>query len=494
MRLVARLAFYLLMPIGLAFALDTFLTLRSDIALLDRDMRRDDETLARELAVSVEQSWRDGGEQAAVDLVSRFPGVATGIETRIVHLDDAAGAAGVPAAPEVVANLPRAGSITQLRTRRGAELRLLTYLRLDTAGSRPAALEIAEPVSHERNYLASRIPRKLATAASMVLLCAGVAWAVGVRVVGRPIDTLIEKARRIGRGDFSTPLSLASRDELSSLAREMNTMAAMLEASRCRLETESAARITAVEQLRHADRLTTVGRLASGLAHELGTPLNIVSGRAQMIANGETDGPGEVERAARVIGDQADRMTRIVRQLLDFARHRSGEPGEVDLAKLAQETVAFVEPLARKRKVRLACAADPLVARVDATQIQQAITNLVMNAIQASRPQGAVEIRIGTREVATPPDPGCRPGRYAVLEVEDEGEGIPAEALPAIFDPFFTTKPVGEGTGLGLALVYGILREHGGWIEVRSEPGRGTCFRAFIPVGGADEPPNPDRR
>jgi signal transduction histidine kinase len=195
-----------------------------------------------------------------------------------------------------------------------------------------------------------------------------------------------------------------------------------------------------------------------------------------------------------VIGDQAARMTRIVRQLLDFARHRSGAPAEANLSKLANETVALLEPLARKRRVRIACAADPLVVRVDAAQIQQAVTNLVMNAIQASHPESIVEIRVGMREVATPPDPGSRPGRYAVLEVEDQGEGIPAESLPAIFDPFFTTKPVGEGTGLGLAIVYGIVREHGGWIEVRSEPGHGSCFSAFMPTGGVDEPTNPDRR
>ncbi|MGZ8717472.1 MAG: sensor histidine kinase [Gaiellaceae bacterium] len=495
MRLVLRLTIYLLIPIGLVFALDSFLTLRSDLKLLDVDTRRDDATLVRELAIAVEETWRDAGEQAAVDLVSRFPAMETGIETRIVYLEDVAGPAGVPTVPEAAAKLSRDVPTVQLRAQRSAELRLFTYLRLDAQGSRRAALEISEPVSHERDHLAARIPKKLVSAAAMLLLCAGVAWAVGVRVVGRPVEMLIVKARRIGGGDFSTPLSLRSRDELSSLAREMNAMAEMLEASRRRLEDESAARIAAVEQLRHADRLTTVGRLASGLAHELGTPLNVVAGRAQMIASGECTGREEVARAARVIGDQADRMTRIVRQLLGFARHRSGERTESDLSKLARETATFLEPLARKRGVRLACAPDrELVVRVDAAQIQQALTNLVVNAIHASRPDGVVEIRVEAREVATPSTPGHESGRYAVLEVEDHGEGIPDDALPAIFDPFFTTKPVGEGTGLGLAVVHGILEEHRGWIEVRTEPGCGSCFSAFVPAGGADEPSNPDRR
>ena len=486
MRLVRRLTVYLLIPIGLVFAFDTFLTLRSDLSMLDADMHRDDTVLARDLAMAVEQTWREFGEQSAVDLVSRFQAAKTGIETRIVYLDDAAGTAGAPAAPGAVANLSREISTIQSRARRGSELRLLTYTRLDIQGSRRAALELSEVVSHEREHLAARIPRKIVTAAAMVLLCAGVAWTVGVRVVGRPVDALIEKARSIGRGDFSTPLELANRGELSSLAREMNAMAEMLRASRRRLEDESAARIAAVEQLRHADRLTTVGRLASGLAHELGTPLNIVSGRAQMIASGESAGREEVERAARVIGDQADRMTHIVRQLLDFARQSGAKSVETNLAKLARDTVGFLQPLAAARGVRVVCkeSADPVLASVDAAQIQQALTNLVMNAVQASPRGSEVGVRVLSREFAEAPRANHPPGCHAVLEVEDHGEGIAAERLSSIFDPFFTTKPVGEGTGLGLAMVYGILEEHGGWIEVRSERGRGSCFTAFVPTGG----------
>ncbi len=485
MRLVRRLTLYLLIPIGLVFALDTFLTLRSDLSMLDADMHRDDTVLARDLAVAVEQSWRNLGERTAFDLVSRFKATDAGIEARIVYLDDEAGTAGAPAVPELVANLSREASPIQARARRGDALWLFTYFHLDLPGSRRTALEVSEIVSHEREHLAARIPRKVFTAGVMLLLCAGVAWVVGVRVVGRPVDTLIDKAHRIGRGDFSTPLDLAGRDELSGLAREMNAMAEMLEVSRRQLEAESAARIAAVEQLRHADRLTTVGRLASGLAHELGTPLNIVSGRAQMIASGESAAPAEVARAARVIGEQAHRMTLIVRQLLDFARQSGAKRAETDLRKLAADTVGFVQPLGAARGVRVIGeeSGEPVVASVDSAQIQQALANLVMNAIQASPKGSEVRVRVRTRDFTEAPRAAHPPGRHAILEVEDHGEGIPADHLPSIFDPFFTTKPVGEGTGLGLAMVYGILEEHGGWVEVQSEPGRGSCFTAFIPTG-----------
>lgn len=482
MRLVRRLTIYLLIPIGLVFALDTFLTLRADLALLDADMRRDEDLLAHALATAVGSVWRQQGEDSAATLASRFPARPDGIEVRIVRLDATAPPRFAPSVAAARTALTAKAPTLQVRAARDGAQRLFTYVALDVPPPERAALEISEPLSHERALLAARIPKKLVTAASLALLCGGVAWVVGTRVVGRPVDALIAKARRIGTGDFSVPLLLPGHSELSSLAGEMNAMAEQLDASTRRIASESAARIAALEQLRHADRLTTVGVLTAGLAHELGTPLNVVAGRAQMIASGEIAEGDEVQRAARVIGDQAERMAHLVRQLLDFARSRGGTRQVADLTKLAKESVGFLAPLAKKRGVQLTCEGDAAItARLDASQIQQALANLVMNAIQASRAGGTVEVRVTETVVTTALRPDQAPGRHAVVEVEDHGEGIPADALHGIFDPFFTTKPVGEGTGLGLAVVYGILREHGGWIEVCTEPGSGTCFRAFVP-------------
>jgi signal transduction histidine kinase len=483
MRLVRRLTLHLLVPIGLLFALDTVLTLRSDLALLDSDLRRDEAMIARELAIAVERIWSDRGEAAALELADRWQAVAGDVGVRIVLLDAAPGTERAPGAPEAAALPASAPSPLQLRGERRGEPRLFTYVRLEAPGPQRAAIEISESLAHESAHLAARIPRKLLTAAAMVLLCGVVAWQIGARVVGRPVDQLIEKARRIGAGDFTRPLALERRDEISDLAAAMNAMAATLDASARRLADESAARIAALEQLRHADRLTTVGKLAAGLAHELGTPLNVVSGRAQMIASGEIADPGDVVRSARVVREQADRMTRIVRQLLDCARHRGGERRDTDLDRLARETLALLAPLAARRGVRVACAGPeaPVRARVDAGQIQQALANLVMNAVQASPRDAEVSVRVSAREIATPP--AVRPpGRYAELEVVDRGTGIPLDELPAIFDPFFTTKPVGEGTGLGLAVVHGIVEEHGGWVQVASEPGRGSRFTMSLPT------------
>jgi len=263
-------------------------------------------------------------------------------------------------------------------------------------------------------------------------------------------------------------------------------MAESLDAAARRLAAESAARIAALEQLRHADRLTTVGKLASGVAHELGTPLNVVAGRAAMIASGEVKEPEEAASCARIVCQQAERMASIVRQLLDFGRRRGLEKVATDVVALAQQTTGLLEPMAAGRGVRLVgvdgSSAPRIVTQLDPGQMQQALANLVVNGIQATPAGGAVRVQVLLREIDAGAVDGRRAGSYALLEVDDDGEGIAPDHLATIFDPFFTTKRVGEGSGLGLSVAHGIVEEHGGWIEVQSTPGRGSRFRIWIPM------------
>jgi two-component system, NtrC family, sensor kinase len=121
------------------------------------------------------------------------------------------------------------------------------------------------------------------------------------------------------------------------------------------------------------------------------------------------------------------------------------------------------------------------MAELDAGQIQQALANLVLNAIQAAAAEGAVRLRIARVQATPPAGHDGREGEYLRLDVEDDGAGMPPEVLDRVFEPFFTTKGVGEGTGLGLSVSHGIVQEHGGWIEARSEPGRGSCFSLYLP-------------
>ena len=194
-----------------------------------------------------------------------------------------------------------------------------------------------------------------------------------------------------------------------------------------------------------------------------------------------------LQRRARAAGDA--RRTR--RRRPPAASNRLGADLEQveplgDRLVSSGETVAFLEPLAVKRGVALHFVEGALAvpAEVGTSQIEQVLTNLVMNAIQAS-PRGArVDVAVSRRKLA-PREPRGPEERCACIEVRDRGAGIPQEVRARIFDPFFTTKPVGEGTGLGLSVAYGIVADHGGWIDVSSEAGRGSVFTVWLPQAEA---------
>jgi signal transduction histidine kinase len=227
--------------------------------------------------------------------------------------------------------------------------------------------------------------------------------------------------------------------------------------------------------------LSTVGTLASGMAHELGTPLSIIAGRAKMIAS--QDPEDERAQFARIIVAQSEKMTRIMRGLLDFARRKPAEKQPVDVRELARRTLDLLAPLAKKRDVTLKLDGElPAVAEVDAAQVEQAIANLVVNGIHAIPSSGEINVSTSVGRSRSPDHPDAPEGSWLYVTVKDDGEGIRAEDLPHVFEPFYTTKDVGEGTGLGLSVTYGIVRDHGGFIDVASAPGKGSTFTLCFPM------------
>jgi len=360
---------------------------------------------------------------------------------------------------------------------------LVIYCPVLLSGRR-GALEFAHSTAALKTSERNIIVRTGVLVVGMALISGFLAVLLGVRFIGQPLERLIAKVRQIGAGNLEGLVHIRSHDELEELAENLNAMCADLAESQRKLRDETAARIAAIEQLRHADRLKTVGRLASGIAHELGTPLNVVAGRAALIGSGKLD-VEEIARSAAAIRAEADKMTLIIRQLLDFARASTPRKQPVDLRSVVRQTIDLLGSIAEKHKVRLQFepCAETAIADVDAGQIQQVLTNLTMNAIQAMPQGGPVEFRIVRR---TRPHPEKRDVRadYFAIEIQDHGVGIPPENLPQLFEPFFTTKEVGAGTGLGLSIAYGIVQEHGGCVEVASEAGKGSCFTVFLPAGG----------
>jgi len=210
----------------------------------------------------------------------------------------------------------------------------------------------------------------------------------------------------------------------------------------------------------------------------------VMAGRARLIVEDEREAPAH----AKIIIDQAERMTKIIRQLLDYARRRPPQKEEQDLSRLAADLLPLLSTLASKKSIQLKFRSEVATAPVtaDATQVQQALTNLIVNAIQASAEGAAVDVTLRDGGARQPTHGHVSENRRAAagtfeLTVRDHGPGMPPEVLSRVFEPFFTTKPVGESTGLGLSVTHDIVDEHGGWIEADSEPGRGSRFSMFLP-------------
>ncbi len=248
------------------------------------------------------------------------------------------------------------------------------------------------------------------------------------------------------------------------------------------------------EQFRQAQKMEAVGRLAGGIAHDFNNLLTALVGHVRFLLDGlPEDDPLRAD--VEGIEEGAQRAERLTRQLLAFSRQQMLSPRRVDL----QEVLASFEPLLRRligEDVLLEVGrGEPCWVRVDPAQLEQVLMNLAVNARDAMPGGGRLEIDVRCADIDEPGDPGqgdvLEPGRYAQLTVTDTGIGIDEDTLDHIFDPFYTTKPVGQGTGLGLSTVYGIISQSSGHVRVRSAPGEGTTFRIFLPMGDEGEAPQP---
>jgi len=480
MKLAVKLSIALVLGIVAVMAIYAWVQISNEVVLSEGDAHRARRNGLAWVSV-IESVWAREGEVRArelIDLSTRRIGAREGA-LRIVSL--ARDAPDRPPLSDAEVRTLEAGDIVR-RTIREADGKdwLHAWAAVRTA-AQPTVLATIEPLEHEQTFVRMSHFAIIGATIAVIVICSLLVSALQLRLVGRPLVLLRDKARRAGAGDFSGPLRLTQDDEMGELAGEINAMCDRIADANRRVADETAAHLAALEQLRHTERLATVGQLAAGVAHELGTPLNVITARAELLV-ASTATAADAAANGRTILEQADRMTAIIQQLLDFSRRRGPNLGLVNVEQLVARTLALVSPAAQRAKVRIErVATGQVFARFDQSQIQQVLANVFMNAIQAMPGGGRLRIAVGARRAHPPGESSGAEGDYLCVTVEDEGRGIAREDLARVFEPFYTTKPIGEGTGLGLAVAHGIVAEHGGWIEVESEVGKGSRFTIFLP-------------
>lgn len=481
MKIACKFILALILGICAVLAVNAYVRAKYEFWHFEEVMREKQHNLGLTLAIAVKDLWEFADEERIIAFIEEINKGRKEVGIRWVWLDAPPESPNAPLLPrEMLAPLDNEDEFVWLDRKGGIHY---SYTRVNIDGAKLSAIELTESTASETEYKDGVIRRVLITTLVVLGVYSLIVVALGFWIVARPIRSLIGKARRVGEGDLTGPLVLRQHDEFSELARELNTMCERLSEARERLAAETSARIATIEQLRHADRLITVGTLASGIAHELGSPLNVALARAKMVRSGAARGEAAMENS-RIVVEQLDRMTKIIRQLLDFARPHSAKRAQVKLSQIARQTLDLLRPIAEKRRVSLTLEeGDQISANVDADQLQQVMANLVVNGIQAMEAGGDLKVEIRRTRIKPPPDHGGAEGEYICVSVRDQGVGIPPENLARLFEPFFTTKGVGEGTGLGLSVSYGIMKEHGGWISVESEVGIGSCFSIYLPGG-----------
>jgi len=302
------------------------------------------------------------------------------------------------------------------------------------------------------------------------------------RIVVLPVNRLLAATEKITDGDYGHQVVVGGTRELADLAGSFNDMSLTLLTKQqelvshvARLEQMNRDLQMAREETVRSEKLASVGLLAAGTAHEIGTPLASVMGYTEILAQELAQNPAHADYLAR-IQDGCSRIDRIVKGLLEYARPKVAACERFDLVPLIQRTVELLQHQGVLKKVTVSLKADksPPLLVLDPYQLQQVLINLLINAADAMPQGGTVEFAIKVVD----------DNRSVILTIRDNGTGIAPENLNKLFDPFFTTKEPGKGTGLGLAIVARIVDSWGGRITVQSKLGQGSCFAVQLPLVG----------
>jgi signal transduction histidine kinase len=297
-----------------------------------------------------------------------------------------------------------------------------------------------------------------------------------VRLVERPVASLVRAMARVEGGDLETRANLRTRDELGRLADSFNTMVEKLKAARAEIEGYQQ------QRLARAERLATLGEMAASLAHEVKNPLAGIAGAVQVMADELPEADPRKEIMHEIL-TQVHRLDRTVQDLLAFARPGKPDVEPCDIHQVLDRVLILLAENPEAKQVRVVRAYQPGLPRVhgDGKQLRQVFLNLILNAVQAMPGGGQVTLQTGVHDGSGEDREDPSPhGPMVEVTVTDTGPGIPPNILKDLFTPFVTTKR--RGTGLGLSVSRRIVEDHEGWIMAESPPGQGATFRVFLPL------------
>lgn len=483
MNISSKLIFLLTITVGLVMLLASILSLLQREAGLENALRDELRAHAVTLQTALEENYARGRVAESQRLIDRL---RENSRVYAVLLFDERGTLVKISQPETeqifrhppeLAEVLRTGDPQEF-TRETEERKFISAIlpvRLEN-GTR-GALEMVKPLDLiEREIFNARL-NWLATTLFLLAVIFLVVITVLRQSLSKPFRELLKGAEMIGGGDLTYRVKVPrTKDELAILATKFNQMADRLARQRSAAKLEAENRLNLEKELRHSERLASVGRLAAGIAHELGAPLNVIDARAAQILEKPDIEKEKIERNLEIIRRQSERIAHLVRQLLNLARPFNLKLKKINLNEHLNETIEqFAAPDAGVG-IKLA-AGKTFFAAADAEFLRQVWINILQNACQAiSAKTSGNEIKIDLEERVR------ENKNFAAVRFSDTGGGIAPEHLEKIFDPFYTTKDIGQGTGLGLTVARRVVEEHGGAIEAANGTKGGAVFTVFLPL------------
>ncbi len=409
-----------------------------------------------------------------------------------------------------VSNLKKDRHLSSLRDVE-AEKRLEVIAPLHVGPKIVGGVRVVSSLDEAQSYLSKKKDRTIIITVSSILIIMVTLTLLFRKLVGNPIQKLVDAMAQAEKGDLEAEAHIPSQDELGKLGLNFNQMlrriretheqnvhllaqvnqfneeltrkiqAATSELAKRNEELRllNEALFESQRQLGQSEKLAALGQVTATMAHQMGTPLNSISGYIQLMLREENLQAKERERL-KIIESQLDRLADSVKNMLSFTRQPKPQLRRLGMNEVLEELIRLSDPWFHARNVRLSTLLSPNLPPIlgDPTHLQTLFLNLITNALDAM-PQGGA-LTIETRQTRAPSLSGN--GGWIEISIADTGIGITEESKKKIFEPFYTTKKLGEGTGLGLAICNQIVKEHSGKIEVESEVGIGSAFRVSIPI------------